>query len=430
MCLRPFQSIHYVNTQSTSNRYRNYVLAMLTIVYVFNFIDRQLLVILQESIKADLGLSDTQLGLLTGFTFAIFYVTLGIPIARIADRWNRRNVVAASLAVWSAMTALSGAVQNFVQLLLARIGVGIGEAGGSPPAHAMISDYFPPHQRGRAMSIYSMGIYFGVLFGFLVGGYLNEIFGWRLSFVMLGVPGVIFAGVLYTTVKEPVRGATDTRSLGETTTSFLAVAKVLASKRSFILLSFAAGCHAFATYGMGNWMPSLLMRLHDMSSSDVGTSLGLIMGLGGASGTFLSGVLADRLANADKRWYLRIPALGAAIGMPCSLIAILSDQTGLALAALVVMYLTYAFFLAPCLAVTHNMVPAHMRAFSSAILFFVLNLIGLGFGPMTIGVLSDNLQATYGDYSLRMAMLATAVMASLGIVLFLLASRRVRKDIE
>ena len=187
---------------SPSNRYRNYVLAMLTVVYVFNFIDRQLLVILQESIKADLDLSDTQLGILTGFTFAVFYVTLGIPIARVADRWNRRNVVAISLSIWSAMTAISGAVQNFFQLLLARIGVGIGEAGGSPPAHAMISDYFPVERRARALSIYSTGIYIGILFGFLVGGHLNEVFGWRMSFVMIGVPGVIFAAVLAATVRR------------------------------------------------------------------------------------------------------------------------------------------------------------------------------------------------------------------------------------
>src|SRR6187455_2437068 len=192
-----------------SNRYRNFVLMMLTLVYVFNFVDRQLIVILQESIKKDRNLSDTQLGLLSGFTFAIFYVTLGIPIARLADRTNRKNTVAISLSLWSAMTAFSGLARNFIQLLLARIGVGVGEAGGSPPAHAMISDYFPPEKRSTALSIYSTGIYFGILTGFLLGGYLNQHLGWRTAFFALGIPGVFFSVLFYVTVREPHKGATD-----------------------------------------------------------------------------------------------------------------------------------------------------------------------------------------------------------------------------
>ena len=187
--------------------YQNYVLGMLTLVYVFNFIDRQVLVILQESIKKELYLSDTQLGLLCGFTFAIFYVTLGIPIARLADKGNRRNVVTISLAIWSMMTAFSGLARNFIQLLLARIGVGVGEAGGSPPAH-----YFPPEKRSTALSVYSTGIYFGVLIGFLMGGYLNQHMGWRTAFFVLGIPGLIFSLLFYTTVKEPAKGATDAQA--------------------------------------------------------------------------------------------------------------------------------------------------------------------------------------------------------------------------
>src|SRR6188768_9414 len=196
-------------TNEVSNAYRNYVLVMLTLVYVFNFIDRQLLVILQESIKKELHLSDTQLGMLSGFTFAIFYVTLGIPIARLADRTSRKNTVAVSLGLWSAMTAFSGLARNFIQLLLARIGVGVGEAGGSPPAHAMISDYFPPQKRSTALSIYSTGIYFGILIGFLMGGYLNQHLGWRTAFFVVGIPGIIFSILFYVFVKEPRRGATD-----------------------------------------------------------------------------------------------------------------------------------------------------------------------------------------------------------------------------
>src|ERR1700760_4119763 len=188
-----------------SSQYRNYVLMMLTLVYVFNFIDRQVLLILQESIRKELHLSDTQLGLLSGFTFAVFYVTLGIPIARLADRTNRRNTVAISLSLWSIMTACCGLARNFIQLLLARVGVGVGEAGGSPPAHAMISDYFPPEKRSTALSIYSSGLYLGVLIGFLSGGYLNQHMGWRTAFFVVGLPGIIFSLLFYLTVKEPKR---------------------------------------------------------------------------------------------------------------------------------------------------------------------------------------------------------------------------------
>jgi MFS family permease len=187
---------------------------MLTVVYIFNFIDRQVLVILQEPIKKELHLSDTQLGMLSGFTFAIFYVTMGIPIARFADKGNRRNIVTLALGVWSIMTALSGLAHNFIQLLLARIGVGVGEAGGSPPAHAMISDYFPPRKRSTALSIYSAGLYLGVMIGFLMGGYLSQKLGWRTAFYVVGVPGLIFCLVFYATVKEPQRGSTDPGTVG------------------------------------------------------------------------------------------------------------------------------------------------------------------------------------------------------------------------
>ena len=184
------------NTQQipyTSMSARYYALGLLTVVYTFNFIDRQLLSILQESIKADLLLSDQQLGLLTGFAFALFYVTAGIPIARWADRANRRNIVALAIGTWSFMTAVSGFVQNYVQLLLARIGVGVGEAGGSPPSHSIISDIFPPERRASALAFYSMGVNFGILFGFLVGGWLNEFFDWRTAFLVVGVPGILIA---------------------------------------------------------------------------------------------------------------------------------------------------------------------------------------------------------------------------------------------
>ena len=218
-------------------KYRRYVLFVLTGVYAFNFIDRQILVILSEPIKADLGLSDGQIGLLTGLAFAFFYVILGIPIARYADKANRKNIVAVALTVWSAMTALSGLAQNFMQLLLARVGVGVGEAGGSPPAHAIISDYYPPKKRATALSIYSMGVYIGVFLGFLVGGIIGKIYGWRIALFALGIPGILYAILVYYTVKEPPRGLTDqVKDMNQS--SFIDVLKVLFSKKTFLFTHF------------------------------------------------------------------------------------------------------------------------------------------------------------------------------------------------
>ena len=227
-----------------------YALSILTLVYAFNFIDRQLLAILQESIKADLGLSDSQLGLLTGFAFALFYVTAGIPIARWADRSNRRNIVSLALFVWSFMTAISGLAQNYLQLLLARVGVGVGEAGGSPPSHSMISDMFPPAQRAGALGFYSTGVSIGILFGFLLGGWLNEFFGWRMAFLVVGAPGVLLALVVRFTVTEPRRGLSEARDLSQQSSSLSEVLALLWQQNSFRHLAFASSLYAFVGYGL------------------------------------------------------------------------------------------------------------------------------------------------------------------------------------
>ena len=303
--------------KEVSNLYRNYVLGMLTLVYVFNFIDRQLLVILQESIKKELDLSDTQLGLLSGFTFALFYVTMGIPIARFADKGNRRNIVAISLGLWSLMTAFSGLARNYVQLLLARIGVGVGEAGGSPPAHAMISDYFPPEKRATALSVYSSGLYVGILVGFLMGGYLNQQLGWRTAFFVLGIPGIIFSMLFYATVKEPRRGATDSHApITNATHSLMHVVRLLYSMKTFVYLSLGGSLHVFCVYGLVNWEPSFLARLHGMKGADIGVALGLILGITGALGTFVGGLLTDHFGKVDKRWYLKIPGYAVLLSIP------------------------------------------------------------------------------------------------------------------
>ncbi len=413
--------------QPVSNPYKNYVLLMLTVVYIFNFIDRQILVILQESIKRDLGLSDTQLGLLSGLSFAIFYVLLGIPIARLADKTNRKNIIAASLVVWSAMTAACGLAQNFYQLLLARIGVGVGEAGCSPPAHAMISDYFSSSKRATALSIYSMGIYIGILFGFSLGGWLDSQYGWRIAFLSLGLPGVIFALIFFLSVKEPQRTLLKPQQKQE---GIIEVFIYLFSKKSFLFLSMAAGLHTFSTYALGNWLPSFLSRIHGLQSSEIGLYAGFIIGIAGAIGTIVGGYLADRLAQNNKSWYIKVSAYGALLAIPFLITYYFHSSIVVVLTALFIGYACISTFLGPSIAITHSLVPPHMRAFSSSVLFLILNLIGLGLGPLTVGIISDYLQPALQEQALRWALASTLLVSFVAIGLFFKASQYIEQDLK
>jgi MFS family permease len=413
---------------TTSSKY--YALVLLTIVYACNFIDRQLLAILQESIKADLLLSDGQLGLLAGFAFALFYVTAGIPIARWADRSNRRNIVAGALFLWSFMTAISGFVQNYAQLLAARIGVGIGEAGGSPPSHSIISDIFPPEKRAGAMGFYSMGVNIGILFGFLLGGWLNEFFGWRVAFMVVGAPGILLAVVVRFTLREPTRGMAENRLASDKSVPLGQVLALLWSRRSFRHMALGAALNAFCGYSIASWTASFMIRSHGMSTGELGTWLALISGLCGAIGVFLGGMVADRLGQKDQRWYMWVPAAASVVCIPFMALVYLTDHAYLALLFAVVPGLLHNVYLGSTLATTHSLVGLRMRAVASAILFFILNLIGLGLGPLLVGLLSDHLQVQWGDHSLRQAMLylLPAVM-TWSTLHFVLAARNLRQDI-
>ncbi len=407
-----------------------YVLFILTAVYTFNFIDRQILVILSEPIKADLDLSDTQLGLLTGLAFAALYVTMGLPIAHLADRMNRKNIVVASLTVWSFMTAISGSVTSFFQLLLARVGVGIGEAGGSPPSHSIISDYFPPERRGTALAIYSTGVYIGVLLGFVVGGVIAKLYGWRITFYAIGLPGMVLAAILYFTVKEPIRGQSDALSTKDDMPRLMDVFKALFVSKSFVFVALGAGFMAFGTYGTGNFMPSFLQRVHGMDIAMAGYTLGLVLGVGGGAGTFLGGYTADRFAAKDVRWHLWVPMISGFAGCMPFAIAIFTSNIYWALAMLFLSVFLMAFNLAPAIAVTQNLVNARMRAFASSVLFLILNLIGLGLGPLSVGLLSDLLTPTYGQLSLRWAFCIIFVSGSLATLFFYLASSNYKMDLK
>ena len=422
-------------TESANNPYAStkaayYALGILTIVYSINFIDRQLLSILQESIKADLMLSDAQLGLLTGFAFAVFYTFAGLPIASLADRSNRRNIVAISLTIWSGMTAISGLAQNYWQLLAARVGVGIGEAGGSPPSHSMISDIFPPDKRASAIGFYSTGISIGILFGFLFGGWLNEFFGWRVAFFVVGIPGVLLALVLYLTVPEPIRGLAENRASTGENPSMMTVFKVLLSRRSFLFMALGAAMTAVAGYSTANWVASFMIRTHQMPTGELGTWLALIIGVGGAIGVFGSGVIADKLGKTDKRWYMWVAVCASVISIPLQISTFWVDDPYTALMCMVIPSVLSNAYLGVTIASVHGMVGLKMRAVSSALLFFILNMIGLGMGPTTVGLVSDLLVDQHGVDSLRYAMMyiiPTAMFMS--GVFYLVAARYIRDDL-
>lgn len=395
---------------------------MLTSTYTLNFIDRQILIILQEPIKIDLGLSDTELGLLTGPAFGLFYAIMSIPIARWADVSNRKNIITLSLVLWSAMTFIAGLTVNFIQILATRIGVGIGQAGASPPAHSIISDYFPPEKRSTALSIYSMGISFGILLSFVIGGFIAENYGWRVAFLILGVPGLLFAIPLYFTVKEPLKGASDTIKNTQQTPFWKAI-KILFAQKTFVWVVLGAGFQAFCSFGVISFLPSFLSRIHGVPIVDIGIYLGITTGFGGAIGMFLGGYMTDKLRARDLRWYLWLPALTILLYMLPNLIIFFSSNVPLIIFMLFIANIVGSFYLGPTIALTHSLANAQMRSLTSAILFFAIGIIGITLSPLVIGMLSDWLQPTYGATSLRWAFLSTFAMGLAAAGMYYWASR-------
>jgi predicted MFS family arabinose efflux permease len=405
--------------------YRTYVLAVLLTAYIFNFIDRQLPTILAPMLVDEFDLSDKQIGLMTGFAFAVFYTFVGIPIARWADVGSRRTIIALALAVWSAMTAVTAFAQSFLHLALARIGVGIGEAGCSPPAHSLISDVFPPEKRATALSIYSLGIPIGGALGTLVGGWLGQLYGWRVAFLVVGLPGLLLALLVRFTVREPARAASHTG--GEPVE---VVARFMLRLPSFLHLSAGTALHAFYGYGAAAFLPIFLIRVHGLGLGEISTALAALALTTGTAGTYLGGWLSDRLAHADARWYMWVPAIGSLIAIPFTFLFYLWPEPWTALLLSIPGTIVGGLYLGPCFAMTQSLAKPHMRAMASAVLLFIVNLIGLGIGPVFVGVLSDLLKPSFGVDSLRYALLATvAAGAAWSAVHFHLAARTLREDL-
>lgn len=432
-----------------SSAYRWYVLVLLTAVYTFNFIDRQIIGILSPAIKADLGLSDWQLGILKGFAFALIYTVLGIPIARLADRMNRVKIISVSLALWSGFTAISGAAQNFTHLALARVGVGIGEAGGSPPAHSLISDYFPKEKRAGALAFYAMGIPIGIAFAYLAGGWLTQVFSWRVAFVVIGLPGVLLALLLVLTVKERPRGAFDEANgdpLANETDKEASIADIarqefvaawnaavhLLSIPTYRNVAIAGTAISFTGYASGGWIVDFYSRTHaDFSILQVYFWLGIISGVCYAGGTFIGGRIVDHFAVKDKRMYGFVPAVALVLNAPFFAISIWTESPVVSLFFQAPVNLALGFYLGPMFALAQTLAPVRIRALSTAILFFIINIIALGFGPTSVGVISSLLTPSLGEGdALRWALTMVSTSGILAAWMFYRTGKSVPADWE
>lgn len=417
-----------MQARSGSEAYARFALAMLLLVYAFNFIDRIILGILVPPIKLELHLTDTQLGLLGGTAFALFYTVLGIPIGWLADRFNRVWIMTISLALWSAFAAVSGLAQNFSQLFIARLGVGIGEAGGVAPAYSLISDYFRPARRARALAIYSFGIPIGSAAGLLFGGIIASRVNWRMAFIVVGGLGVILAPLFRYAVREPVRGGLDAPAPARHPPSLPAVVRLLAGKISFWSLSLGGGTSSLMGYGMFFWLPSYFVRSYHLSLAQISWYLSALTFFGGVAGIWLGGWLADRLGRYNRSAYALVPAGAFLITAPLYVLGVLAPPSLWSLPLFLLPTALALAWLGPTICAIQHLVLPNMRTLASALFLFINNLIGLGLGALLIGRLSDHFAVRYGSESLRYAILSGTGFYLISAALFFLAARYLARE--
>ena len=397
------------------------VLALLLLAYVFNFLDRQILGILAQPIKADLHLSDAQFGAVGGLAFALLYSALGIPLALLADKTSRTAVVAGSLALWSGFTALCGSAAGFWQLFLYRLGVGIGEAGGVAPSYALIADYFPPEKRARALALFSLGVPIGLAAGTLLGAYIAHAIDWRAAFVVMGLAGILLAPVVRLVVRDPPR-----RSSGSAQAPLSRVFAILARKPAFWLMAFASSASSLCGYGLALWTPSIFERSFGLDLIERGQFVASLLLIGGCAGVFAGGWLADRLGTADRAWYARVPAIAWLVSVPAWGLGLFAPSLWIAWPLLLVGNAVNILWLGPVVTAVQHLVPRAMRSTASASFLLINNLIGLGVGPWLMGRISDGLKATYGVDALRDAAAGCLVFYLLAALLMFGAARSLK----
>lgn len=407
-------------------------MVMLFIVSTFNYIDRTIISILQVPIKNELHLSDAQMGALTGLSFALFYTTFSLPIARLADRANRRNIIALSLFVWSGMTALSGLARNYAMLVLFRIGVAVGEAGSIPATQSIIADYYPPNRRATALAIWGLSLPIGLMAGYGLTGKLAQIFDWRVVFAMVGGAGVLFAPIMFFLTREPQRGRFDPPALAKDsdTSTLFGTLREMAGMRVLRFLMIAAALHGFTQYSLMNWTVPFYVRLHEMSLANVGFYMALASGLGGAIGMFFGGFLADRLGQRDERWRVWVIGLSFLATVVAGLGQLLAQSLNVSLAFGFLVAIFQIAYYGPIVAVVQTLVSARQRAFVGALLLLVFNIVGLGLGPFLTGALSDYLAGFFGEESLRWSMVACLASSAVAGVAFLWIGSAFRSEIQ
>lgn len=406
-----------------------YTVGLLTLIYTANYVDRQIVAILLQAIKTDMQLSDTQLGMLTGLAFGIFYATLGIPIAYLADRVSRKKIIIASLTLFSAMTYACGLAQNYLQLLLARIGVGVGEAGTSPPSHAIIADMYAPSERATPLAVFALGINLGLFVAFIAGGWIADNYGWRMAIQIIALPGFVLAVLAWFTLKEPPRGMSD-ESAETQAPPLMVTVKHIWQTPSLRQLFIGSTLIIIVGYGAVAWLPSYFIRVHGMTATQVGGILAIMVGIGGAVGTTLGGIVADRMGKKDVRWNMWLVGIVGLIGAPFSVFGYLAGDAQSAILWLIVPTMIGALYFGPTLAMLHTLVKPEMRSLASAILLFINNIFGLGLGPLSVGMISDALAAEYGIRSLGMALASITVIGVWGSIHFLIAGRSLGRDIK
>lgn len=411
-------------------RYVWCVVALLTVVNVFNYVDRMALAVLAPLIKEDMDLSDSQLGLLIGFAFAIFYGICGIPIARWADRGVRRNIIALALTTWSVFTVVSGAAQHFWHLFLARVGVGAGEAGCFPPASSILCDYVPLKRRSGVFAVHTFGIYAGMMVGMVLAGWLGETIGWRWTFVAFGLPGIAMAILIRLAIHEPERGSFDEGSADEPASSLGRTVRVLWSCRTYRLLVVFLVVNGFVQYGLNQWWPSFYTRIFGLSLSYVGFSLGVAIGVGSGIGLLVGGVLANKTGQRDVRTPLIIGATATALALPSALGSIFVSSP---IGSLLLVWLTAALWTSShgtVLATMYSVTRPRMRATGGALYIFLTSLLGFGLGPFCVGVLSDELTPIFGVEALRFALLAPICLLPVLVFALYAAAKALPGDLE
>lgn len=423
-----------------SSRYANYVLAVMVLMYTCNYLDRFVLTIMIKPIKADLGISDSMAGFLMGPAFALFYTGCGIPIARWADVGSRRTIIALGMTIWSGFTALSGLVTTSTQMAVARVCVGVGEAAGAAPAHSLLSDYFPPHKRATALSFFQGGVYLGSMLGLIIGGLLVEPVGWRYTFLIVGLPGLVIALIVRFTVREPIRGqfdalgdgdgSIDSESEEDLTATIAEVARFLAARPTFWFVALGAGIASFAGTGFGMWMPTFLERVHGMPYAEIGVRFGIIQYVPALFGAILNGKIADVLGQRDVRWHAWVGAIAVALTIPFMSLQLLWPDGREAIYWAIPSALCGAGWAPIAYGLAQNLAPPHMRAVASAFIIIFITFLGTGLGPWAVGILNDVLEPTYGELSIRWSMLYVLLTCSLGSILFALAGRTIVKDME